>query len=141
VKVLKAGAVYFALVFGVGFVLGPIRVLVLVPRFGERTAELMEAPFMLAAIVLAARWIAERAMKGEPRLRLLAVGLVALAGLVATEFTLVQVLRGMTVQEYVRSRDPVGGGAYVALLALLALMPAVMGRISAAPPPSPRSRA
>jgi hypothetical protein len=39
-KVLKAGALYFALVFGAGFVLGSIRVLWLVPRIGERTAEL-----------------------------------------------------------------------------------------------------
>jgi hypothetical protein len=50
-----AGALYFALAFGAGFVLGTIRVLWVVPRVGERTAELMETPIMLVVIMLAAR--------------------------------------------------------------------------------------
>jgi hypothetical protein len=54
-QVPKAGAAYFALVFAVGFVLGTIRTLWLVPRVGTRTAELMEMPLMLAATILAAR--------------------------------------------------------------------------------------
>jgi hypothetical protein len=37
-EILKAGTLYFALVFGAGFLLGAIRVPLLVPRFGERTA-------------------------------------------------------------------------------------------------------
>jgi hypothetical protein len=45
---LKAGVLYFTLVFGAGFVLGPMRILCLVPRVGTRTAELMEMPMMLA---------------------------------------------------------------------------------------------
>lgn len=57
--VLKAGATYFALVFGAGFILGPIRILCIVPRFGVRIAELMEAPLMLVVIILAANgWFA-----------------------------------------------------------------------------------
>jgi hypothetical protein len=40
--ILKAAVVYFVLVFGTGFVLGPIRILLLVPRFGVRLAELMD---------------------------------------------------------------------------------------------------
>lgn len=59
-QVLKAGALYFVFVFGAGFVLGPIRIFWVVPRFGERTAQLMETPIMLISIVLAARWIARR---------------------------------------------------------------------------------
>ena len=54
-QVLKAGAVYFAVVFAVGFVLGTIRTLWVVPRFGARTAELMEMPVMLAVTIVAAR--------------------------------------------------------------------------------------
>lgn len=54
-RMLKAGALYYALVFGAGFVLGPIRVLWVVPRSGERTAELMETPIMLVVTILAAR--------------------------------------------------------------------------------------
>jgi hypothetical protein len=55
-QVVKAGAVYFALVFGAGFVLGTIRTLWVVPRFGTRMAELMEMPIMLAVTIVAARW-------------------------------------------------------------------------------------
>ena len=45
--ILKAGVLYFALVFGTGFMLGPILILWVVPRFGARIAELMEAPIMI----------------------------------------------------------------------------------------------
>lgn len=48
-EILKAGALYFAFVFGAGFLLGGIRVPLLVPRFGERTAELMEMPIMFVS--------------------------------------------------------------------------------------------
>lgn len=47
-RILKAGGLYFALVFGAGFVLGTFRVLWVVPSFGTRSAELMETPLMLA---------------------------------------------------------------------------------------------
>jgi hypothetical protein len=47
IEILKAGTFYFALVFGVGLVLGTVRMLWAVPRFGTRMAELMETPIML----------------------------------------------------------------------------------------------
>ncbi len=47
-QIFKAGVLYFTIVFD--FVLGPIRVLWLVPRFGTRMAELMEMPIMLVVI-------------------------------------------------------------------------------------------
>ncbi len=39
------------------WVRGPVRIFFIVPRFGDRTAELLEAPIMLAVIILAARWV------------------------------------------------------------------------------------
>lgn len=56
-QTLKAGVLYFGIVFGVGFVLGPIRIRWIAPRFGTRIAELMEAPIMLAVTVIAAVWV------------------------------------------------------------------------------------
>ncbi len=53
VRIVKTALLYFALVFGAGFVLGPIRILWVVPRFGTRMAELMEAPIMLVVSILA----------------------------------------------------------------------------------------
>ena len=46
-QILKSGALYFALVFGAGFVFGTIRVLLVVPRIGTRTTELIEMPVMI----------------------------------------------------------------------------------------------
>ncbi len=59
-KILKAGALYFVLVFGAGFALGTVRTLWILPSFGTRRAELMEAPIMFVGIVLSARWVTRR---------------------------------------------------------------------------------
>ena len=45
---LKAGLVYFALVFAVGFLFGTLRVFALAPRLGEALAAVIELPVMLA---------------------------------------------------------------------------------------------
>ncbi len=122
-QTLKAGAAYFALVFGAGFVLGVIRELWAVPRFGARAAELMEMPIMLGVIVVAASWIIARAGLSEAVAVRIAMGLIALALLLAAEFSLVIWLRGLTIEEYVAARDPVSGAVYVAMVALYAMMP------------------
>jgi hypothetical protein len=57
---LKAGVLYFAFVFGAGFVLATVRTLWVVPRIGERNAELIEMPVMLTMTIAAARWIVLR---------------------------------------------------------------------------------
>jgi hypothetical protein len=125
-RVLKAGALYFASVFGAGFILGPIRILWAVPRFGPRVAELMETPLMLAVIIVAARAIVRRlAIPPAPRL---GMGGVALALLLIAEFTLVLRLRGLSIAEYVAGRDPVSGTVYAGMLGVFALMPSLVGR-------------
>lgn len=53
-ETLKAGVLYFIVVFAAGLVLGTIRTLWVVPRLGVRTAELMEAPIMFGISILAA---------------------------------------------------------------------------------------
>ena len=127
-RLLKAGALYFVLVFGAGFVLGPIRILWLVPRVGERTAELMEAPIMLVVIVLAARWISRRVAGPPTPLRLLCVGFVGLGLLLVVEFTVVLWLRGLTIGEYFAKRDPVAGAVYIVMLGVFAVMPLLVAR-------------
>jgi hypothetical protein len=124
--VLKCGALYFAIVFGAGFVLGPVRLFWLVPRVGERMAELMEMPIMLVVVILAARWIARRPSLPATRPARLGVGLVALALLLGAEFGVVLGLRGMTITEYFASRDPVSGTVYAAMLVAFAAMPLLL---------------
>lgn len=122
---LRAGAIYFALVFGAGFVLSPIRILWLVPRVGERTAELLEAPIMLGVIILTARWVSRRFVTPS---RLLAVGCVALALGLLCGFTVVLWLQGSTIRQYITSRDPVAGTVFIVMLGLLAVMPLLVAR-------------
>ena len=127
-QVLKAGALYFALAFGSGFVLGTIRVWWVVPRVGERTAELIETPIMLVVIILAARWVAQRfALASTPTTRL-GVGGVALGFLLIAELTIVLWLRGLTMGEYVASRDPVSGPVYLVMLGVFAALPLLVAR-------------
>lgn len=122
-RVLKAGVAYFLLVFACGFLFGMVRVPWLVPRYGVRIAELLETPFMLLAIVLAARFVARRfALPPHAHIRL-AVGALAFVLMMATEVSAAVLLRGQTVVEYVAARDPVSGSAYFALLGVFALMP------------------
>jgi hypothetical protein len=130
-RILKAGALYFALVFGAGFVLGTLRVLWIVPRLGARTAELAESPVMLVVCLLAARWVIRRlARRGEALTTLvrLGVGLVALGFLVAAELAVVFWVRGLTLAEYLASRDPVTGTVYLVSLGLFAVMPLPVAR-------------
>jgi hypothetical protein len=127
-QILKAGLLYFALVFGAGFVLGPIRMLWVIPRFGTRTAELMEAPIMFMVIIVAARWIVQHLAVPSRPLSRLGMGCLALGLVLVTEFTLVLWLRGLSISEYLASRDPVSGTVYYVMLGVLAIMPLLVAR-------------
>ena len=127
-KILKAGMLYFALVFGAGFVLGPIRILWVVPRFGERMAELREAPIMFVVVLAASRWLVRRlAVPSRPGSRL-GMGCVGLGLLLFAEFTLVLWLRGLSIRDYLATRDPVSGTVYYLILGVFAVMPLFVGR-------------
>jgi len=122
-QVMKAGLVYFALVFGAGFALAPLRLLWLLPRVGERAAELIELPLMLVVSALAARWVLGRYCRDCRSGRRLAVGAIAVSLMLVAEFGLVLPLRGLGPLEYLATRDPVSGTAYYLALVLFALMP------------------
>jgi len=122
-QILKAGVLYFALVFGAGFVLGPIRILWAVPRFGTRVAELMETPVMLVVTILAARWIVRRLAVPPKLSSRLGMGCVGLGLMLVAEFTLVLWLQGLSISEYLASRDPVSGTVYYVMLGVFCIMP------------------
>jgi hypothetical protein len=127
--IFKAAALYFAIVFGTGFVLGTVRVLWAVPRFGERVAELMEQPLMLVATILAARWIVRGSGIASMSLKCLGMGLIALGLLVTSELIFVLRLRGLSLSEYIEGRDPVLGTVYLLMLGVFALMPWLVAKI------------
>lgn len=141
IQVLKVSTLYFASVFAVGFVLGAIRTMWLVPEVGTRVAELIEAPIMLLVVTFAARTIVRRHVELSQGRHWLTVGLVALALLLAVEFTAVLRLRGLSLSEYFATRDPVSGTVYYVLLGVFAVMPLLMfSRRSRAVPRGPPDR-
>lgn len=120
---LRLAFLYFGAVFVIGFLLGAVRVPFLVPRLGERWAELLEMPLMLIAIHWAAGLVLRR-FRGPPSAAaLLRIGALALALLVLAELLLAVVLAGREVAEYLGSRDPVSGTVYLAMLLVFAAMP------------------
>lgn len=127
-ETLKAGVLYFVLVFAAGFVFGTIRTLWVVPRLGVRTAELMEAPVMFGVSILAARWVIRHV--GVPPLwsRRLAMGCIALGLMLLVEFTVVLWVRGLTIGGYFASRDPISGTVYFVTLGAFAVIPVFVGR-------------
>jgi len=125
-KTIQAGLAYFAIVLGTGFLLGVVRVPVLVPRIGERWAELAEMPIMAAVIYFAAGFILRRFPEvGSPGKSLI-VGFLALALSVAAEVALATVLQDRTLAEFIASRDKVSGSVYLALLLVFAVMPRLL---------------
>jgi hypothetical protein len=124
----RPAVLYFALVLGTGFALGSIRVPFLVPRLGERYAELLEMPIMFVAIVLAARHVVRRFDLPASLSVRLQVGFAALAMSVLAELLLAAALQDRSVAQYIASRDPVSGSVYLVMLLLFALMPSILGR-------------
>lgn len=127
-KTIKAAVLYFALVFATGFVLGTIRVLWIVPHFGTRWAELLEMPVMLAVSFITARWIVRRFAIPFTVPHRLGMGFIALILLLIPEFTLVLRLRGLSVAEYLATKDPVSGTLYYIMLGIFAIAPLLVSK-------------
>jgi hypothetical protein len=125
-RIFNTSLAYAAIVFGVGFVLGSIRVFLVVPRIGARWAELLEAPLMLIASFLAARFITQKfgPFKGSQKV---AIGICALVFMLLAEFSFI-LARGFGISEYIASRDPVSGPVYLLSLALFAAMPFIVAQ-------------
>jgi hypothetical protein len=125
VRILAAATLYFLIVFGVGFLLGPIRVFWLEPRIGPLAAVACETPFLLAATVIAAR-AAPRVARLEPRASaLLAVGMVALVIQQIADLTVGLTLRGISIAGQLARFATPEGAIYAVLLILFAIMPAL----------------
>ena len=127
-RILKAGVIYFALVFGAGFVLAVIHLLWVVPHFGMRMTELMETPIMFVVTLVVARWIVRRLAVPPTLSSRLGMGCIALALLLVAEFTLVLWLQGLSLSDYLASQDPVSRTVYYVKFGVFAIMPLVVAR-------------
>lgn len=85
---LTAAMAYFAGIFAVGFVLGTIRILALVPRLGSWGANLSELPVILAVSWIYCGWLLRRfSVPATSQARLL-MGSVAFGLLMIAELML-----------------------------------------------------
>lgn len=122
-QIIEAALLYFALVFGLGFLLGAIRVPFVVPCLGVRKAELLEMPFMLVGIVLAAWFVVKQFVIPNTLFAYLSVGILALSLVLIAELLLVVCMQKQTIGQYIASRDAISGSVYLVLLLIFALMP------------------
>lgn len=129
-NILKLSLIYFLLVFGCGFILGTIRTLWLLPHLSTRSAELIEIPIMLLVIFLSAKFVIKKLPSTTSNPKLILIGALALIYLLIAEFSLVLELRGISIQEYFTTRDPISGTAYFLSLIIYALMPYLLQKYS-----------
>jgi len=122
-RAIKAGAVYFLLLYVIGFLLGATRELLLAPRFGVAVATALEALPMLAAIFHFAPLIARRFGIPPKSGGRIVMGLAGLAFLIGAEIAMTRAMRGLSPQEWLAHFGSVEGVIYAALLAAFAVMP------------------
>ncbi|WP_372424017.1 hypothetical protein [Salinarimonas chemoclinalis] len=99
-RALRAGCVYFGLVFVAGFALGTVRAFWLTPALGHVGAVVVELPVIIAISAIAARWSVRRlAVPGGVAPRA-AMGTLAFALLMAAELALSVFLFDRTPAEH-----------------------------------------
>lgn len=92
-RIVGAAAIYFALAFTAGFVLGTLRTLLLLPRTGAAIAVALELPIILIISWWASRYAAGRFAVAHRTMPRLAMGWLAFAMLMAAEAALGGMLR------------------------------------------------
>lgn len=125
-RILRAAAIYFVIVFAVGLLLGPVRVLWIEPWLGQTLAVLCEAPFLIAAMIvgarLAPRWAGVQGGWGAR----LTMGLVALVFQQMADLAVGFGLRGLALGEQLAYFATPPGYIYAATLVVFACAPLVM---------------
>jgi hypothetical protein len=122
-RAIKAGSVYFLLLYVIGFLLGATRELLLAPRFGVAVASALEALPMFAAIFHFAPLIARRfgvAPKSGGRI---VMGLFGLTLLIGAEIAMTRAMRGLSPEQWLAHFASFEGVIYAALLLAFAAMP------------------
>ncbi len=127
---LKPAFTAFAIAFAAGFVLAPLRILVLSPRIGEVAAVLCELPIILTASYFIWRWVIRRFERHATPGRRLAIGFTALAMLLLAEFTL-SLLLGNAPREFIAKLQTPAGALGLAGQVVFALIPLVLIRARA----------
>jgi hypothetical protein len=103
-QILKAGILYFALVFRAGFVLGTIRTLWVGPTGERQNSRTVEMPIMLAVTIAAVRWTVLRLSVPIMWSARLEMGSTSLVLMLVAEFGFVLWIRGLSILVSVRAK-------------------------------------
>jgi len=126
-QALPAGLAYFAIVFAVGIAMGTVRELAIRPHAGELASVAIEAPVILLASYLVARWLVRRFAIATIFARLL-MGEVAFALLIVAALAGWVWLRGQSPADWVTHLGTPAGLLSLVLFAAFAAMPVLAGR-------------
>lgn len=108
-----------------------LREFAVAPVVGRTAAQLIEAPFMIAAVYVAARWVTGRRSPPWPRTALAAVGGIAFGCLVVLEVLLSSLLRGWFLAQWLSHFISIEGAISLALFLLFAAVPMLVGNAQA----------
>ena len=125
---VKAGTLYFVLVFAAGWILGPLREFWLIPLVGQRAGLLLEVPFMVLVMIAAARWTIRKLGVPYAASTRTLMGVVALVLLLIAEAIGVRWARRLSLEAYLARFDFVTGSLTVLSVLLYAAMPMVVKR-------------
>ncbi|MFP4896569.1 hypothetical protein [Paraburkholderia sp. EG304] len=120
---IKVGCLYASSVFVIGFALGAVRVLLVIPHLGETPAVLLEAPLMLAVSWILSRWIAGKHGMLTGTSEAFVMGAIAFAILICAELGTAVMLFRKTVLEYVAGLGSVPGAIGLAAQLCFAIFP------------------
>jgi hypothetical protein len=121
-NIFKAGSAYFAIIFSLGFLLGALRVVVMIPRIGELAATLLEVPVILTASWFVSGWLIKKMQIAPEANSRLLMGAAAF-GLTMIAEPLLGPLFGRPFAEQWLALQRPAGLAGLAAQALFGLMP------------------
>lgn len=132
-RLAYAAVLYFSMVFAVGLLLGPPRVLWLEPRLGATLAVALETPVLIVAMWFAARAAPRWAGVVGGAMSLLGVGLMALVLQQACDLAVGLGLRGITLSDQLAYFMSPAGMIYGAALIAFAIMPLLRSVLAGRP--------
>ena len=125
-RTTEAGALYAVIVLFIGFVFGTIRVLLLVPRLGETTAVIVEAPIMLNASWFVCRWCVDRLSVRRTVPARSLMGFVAFVVLMSAEVGLGAVF-GRSIADQLAAYGSLAGAIGLGAQMIFAVFPVIQG--------------
>jgi hypothetical protein len=129
---LRAGWVYFGMIYTLGFLMGAVRETWIAPRFGGFWPRMAEMPVMLAASWFAAWWVVNR-YGLETRFERFVMGLSAFVLLMAGEALVSLFAMGRTFAQHIATYSTLQGGLTLLAQSAFALFPLFVRLVPDAP--------